>query len=479
MKGQKKLHQVIGVVLALYLLFLPVRPSLAQSSIQVLENEVSLSFPEGLQFHLSIENDWEIESIVLIYGANGRTCQASSARQPLDFEPATELDLVWDWEWIRSGILPPGTQVWWQWEITDLSGENYTLPKKTIVVQDQRHSWESVTRDNVTVQWYLGEEYFGQKLLTIATESLDWMESEMSLQFSEPIHITVYPSDEDVREALLVTMEWTGGVAFPDYNSMIIGVGLTELGWAERVIPHEMNHLVVHALVFNCLGVRLPTWLSEGLAELSEGPLTDEQLDPVVSALEEGQLPPLNTLAEGFSAYGESAHLSYVQSKAVVHFLIENFNPQKLANLLAVMQAGDPIDPALEQIYGLDTQTLDAAWRASLGFAAAPDSPPDDLSRPTPTLVPTLAPIAPLFQPTATQTDTSTPEQPSPTTPPTAIALAPTATATPGSFPTHSAEATPQAESQSSATLITITSALLGLSLAVLLFLYIRKVRRN
>ena len=103
-------------------------------------------------------------------------------------------------------------------------------------------------------------------------DSLEQIEEEMDLHITDPIHITVYPNVEEVRQALLVTTEWTGGVAFPGHNSMIIGVNTYELDWARRIIPHELNHLVVNSLVFNCQGVRLPTWLKEGLAEISEGP---------------------------------------------------------------------------------------------------------------------------------------------------------------------------------------------------------------
>jgi hypothetical protein len=258
---------------------------------------------------------------------------------------------------------------------------------------------------------------------------------------------------------------------------MIIGVGPNELDWAGSIIPHELSHLVVDALVFNCHGVQLPTWLSEGLAETSEGPLTDEQRDLVISALEEDRLPSLNSLAGSFSAFGNSAHLSYLQSAAVLQYMIEEYGSEQLARLLAVMQAGEHIDPALEQVYGFDTQGLDAAWRASLGFSAESDSPVNEIVPPTSTQVPTLAPIVPLFQATPSITPTATKESVTPTTEPTPRPISPTTT--PTSLASPQPPATPEAQSGSSPSIVLIVSVVLGSLFAFLVLLYRLIVRRK
>ena len=87
------------------------------------------------------------------------------------------------------------------------------------------------------------------------------------------------------------------------------------------------------------------------------------------------------------------------------------------------MQAGDRIDPALEQVYSFDTGGLDALWRASLGFFTTESGPENELVASTPTQVPTLAPLNPLFQATATSPPTSTMEPSTPTVEPSATAI--------------------------------------------------------
>ncbi|MFC1879359.1 peptidase MA family metallohydrolase [Chloroflexota bacterium] len=469
--------------LAVFLLYMVLTLSIsarrvfAQSGIHLMENKVVLQFPDGIQFQLSVASDVEIETIDLIYGTDGRNCQSSAARQPMDFESASEVAVDWDWEWIRSGVLPPGVEVWWQWEIVDVSGKIRTSPKEKIVVQDQRHDWNVISRNGVTLQWYSGDQSFGNELHNIATDILGRIENEMRLKVSDEIQITVYPTAEDVREALLVATEWTGGVAFPDHNSMIIGIGPYELDWAVSIIPHEINHLVVGALTFNCYGVRFPTWLIEGLAEISEAPQTQEQLDIVISSIEDGSLPSLNTLVGRFSAYGNSARLSYLQSKVVVQFLIDEYGADKLADLLAVMQAGVRIDLALEQVYGFDTQGLDAVWRSSLGFSVTIENQASEIATATRTLVPTLAPLLPSFQPSATSAQTITARPRTPTMKPTPAVR----TLTPGrpTLTTDAPETAPQVESQPASPATLIITTIFGISLVSLILLYFLYTRKK
>jgi hypothetical protein len=137
---------------------------------------------------------------------------------------------------------------------------------------------------------------------------------------------------------------------------------------------------------------------------MSEGPLSSQDVDAVLSSLEEDTLRALNYLARSFSAYGDDAHLAYLQSRMVVQFLVDEYGKQKLGRLLEVMQAGMEIDSALEEVYGFDTRGLDIIWRESLGYSVSVTEPEEAES--TPTSVPTVAPIVPLFQASPTSSPT-------------------------------------------------------------------------
>jgi hypothetical protein len=403
-----------------------------QTSYSVTKNYIQPDFPYYLTFHLAAISSDSIERVTLLTGTNGHACQPSQARQSLDFTPGRHVDLTWDLDFRQSGLLPPGAEVWWQWIVTTSGGSTDTTPKKTYVVEDQRFNWKELEKSGITLQWLMGDQAFGAALLDISLKSLLRLEKDMGISPMESIWITIYPSAADLQEAAHA-FEWTGGVAFSNYNSVMIGIGPNQLDWAREVIPHELSHQVVDALVFNCHGVNTPTWLGEGLAVFAENRPAQHYTDLVLEALQKDYLPNLSSLSAGFSAYSDSASLSYAQSSLVTSFMIKKYGAQKMGALLNGLHSGETIDEALKEVYDLDTDGLDAEWRASLGFAlqATTTLVPQEAnsSTPVPTLALATSPVKPRTSPSAVQTVAASPT----------ITLAtPTSTPDPGSTSEYS-----------------------------------------
>jgi len=60
--------------------------------------------------------------------------------------------------------------------------------------------------------------------------------------------------------------------------------------------------------------------------------------------------------------------LFYGQARAVVKFLVSTYGEDKIKELFAAFRKGQQIDAALKQVYGLDQDGLDNAWRKSIGL---------------------------------------------------------------------------------------------------------------
>ena len=403
-------------------------PARAQeATFDVTVNRVMVDFPATVTFRLSAATDGKITGAALIYGTNARSCREGAARRTMDFTPARQVSLTWEWDLERSGALPPGAEIWWEWELRDAAGNTWRTPRQTAVVNDTAYTWQTRSRGQITVQWVEGDASFGNAMLDIASRSLDRLVNQMGIAPASPILITIYPDVDSVRRALIHSAEWTGGVAFPAYNSIIVGFAPEATDWAREVLPHELGHLVVGTLTFNCKGISLPTWLDEGLAVYAEGPVSEADTERLQTALENGTLPPLTALATGFSPYPEEAARAYAHSGAVVGYLVETYGPEKLNAFLRYIQEGHKADAALQTIYGLDTYGLDRAWRSSWGYA---DQLPERANTPeamTATPVPTLAlwnPIEATMTPTSgatalpevSSTPTGTPRRTAPPT---------------------------------------------------------------
>ncbi len=384
----KRLITCLSLLAAL--LMLPV-PSHAQDAIQLAKDEVAMQFPGTITFHISAKSSSPIQSIILRYGTNSRSCQVVSGRQPLKFDPANEIDAEWSWDLTRSGALPPGAEIHWQWEINDADQHILQTEDETFVVQDSRHDWKQLSTPDLVFQWYDGSQSFGEELFDISKQSLQRLSKNMGVVPNNRLWVTIYPSADEVREAMIYSPEWTGGVSYPEYNSTLIAIAPYGDDSGKDSIPHELSHLVVGMLMYNCEGISTPTWLEEGLAVYAEGQMTSERMQPVRQALEDNTLPRLSSLSTGFSAYSDEAGLSYTQSGMVVTYLIDKYGPAKMGDLLAAMQKGSEVDEALMKVYGFDTEGLDAAWRTYMGYDPLPTLEPTTSETRVYTPVPTLA----------------------------------------------------------------------------------------
>ncbi len=432
------------IFLIVILLLLTPAPARAQIiTIEVETSTANLELPEKLVFSLSVRSQEPLKRISLVYGSNARSCQTSSARREVTFEPGDPVLAEWEWDFMRNGSLPPGAEIWWQWEIQDEAGTILLTEKQTISIEDQRYEWQSLQDDQLSVFWVEGDAKFGRAMLQEMQGSLAQLENNAGIHPALPVRLTIYPSTNAMLDALIDLPVWSGGVAFPEYGSIVTGLTPDEMTFAYELIPHELAHLITDELVFNCLGVSIPTWLSEGLAVYAEGIPKQSDLDWIQHALENGNLPSLRSLSESFSPNPTEAVHAYAQSGEVVRYLIDTFGPDYMAALLETFRSGKTTDKALLATYGFDTDGLDAAWRTEQGFGPE-SSPQPDKSAPAPsaTTIPTLAIWTSVVQQTTdtptgspTSKPTSTP-QPSSTT----VLSTPSSTAAPLPTPTEASK---------------------------------------
>jgi len=170
---------------------------------------------------------------------------------------------------------------------------------------------------------------------------------------------------------MIFPQEWTGGVAFTEYGVVTIGIPPDSAGlaWGTRAIAHELTHLVVHQVTFNPYNT-LPTWLDEGLSMTAEGALDTQFVDVLNNAIDTDSLISVRSLASPFSAFTYEALLSYAESFEVVTYLIDTYGRDNMLELLNTFARGSGYDEALTGVYGLDMDSLNAAWQAALEGAA-------------------------------------------------------------------------------------------------------------
>jgi len=397
------------------LVFITPKSAFAALIANVTDNQPELNFPDSITFRATIESEIPIASVVLEYGTTELTCGSVIAKAFPQFTSGASTNVEWTWEMRQSGSLPPGTSIWWRWRYTDANGVIRVSEQRTLTWLDSTYNWQTLTSGQINLHWYSGDQTFAQDLLAAAKTGLARLQNDAGLQPDMPIHLYIYANTDDMKDAILYEPSWTGGMAFPAHDIVIIGISQRDIVWGRSTIAHELTHVLVGHLTFSCLG-DVPTWLNEGLAVFAEGeldPSSQTQLDQAISS---DQLLSIRSLSGGFSEVPSRAYLSYSQSYSIVNFLVDTYGQNKMNSLLITLRDGTTLDNALLQIYGFDIDGLEAAWRESVG-ATPKTASTQPTVQPTPTFVPTYVPFAgvPLaVTPTPYIVPTSSVAQPTP-----------------------------------------------------------------
>ncbi len=328
-------------------------------------SRASVQLPDSIVFRLEGEGDRPVEYVDVEFGTAPIFSCASSEYQSARTKTggAKEVSVTKEWEMRRTGSIPPGATVWWRWRVVDDLGQEFLSPKKEVIYNDDRFDWHMHSSDNITFHWYAGGSGFGRRLAESVSDGLANL--QLGRDLTAPTQAFVYESSEDLRGAVLFPQSWTGGLAFISHNILLIAVEPQEYETYVPGLVHELAHLLVNDLTFNCFG-DLPTWLEEGLATYAEGDLTDYQRTALEEAISNDDLISLRSLNSSFPVDHSGAYLSYAQSWSLVDYLIEEYGWPRMRRLLDVFSDGAAYEQAIEGVYGLDLDELQAAWFQSL-----------------------------------------------------------------------------------------------------------------
>ena len=154
-------------------------------------------------------------------------------------------------------------------------------------------------------------------------QALDKLAEDTGAELEGYATLYIYASYEDLRGALVYPQEWTGGVAYTEFDTIAIGISPGNIGWGTGAIAHELAHLVVHQVVFNGYGVELPTWLDEGLAMYAQEGLLSGMWSALDDAIDNDDLFTVKSLCSPFPAQTDEALLAYAQSYTLVYYLLQ------------------------------------------------------------------------------------------------------------------------------------------------------------
>lgn len=391
---QSKWRKSVKHILAAFFiigLFFPVKTTqAANAKIIEYQNEVVFDFPNSILFTADLGSNMIIKKARLHYGSNQDSCGKTGGIAYPAFDEGKRIDLNWEWDMRLSGGEPPGATIWWFWEVTDTQGNvTFTNLKEKIWLDDQ-HNWKTLSEGLIRLHYFHTDSSYGEELKNTAVQALQRLENDIGIAPVDPIDLYIYSSTQEMRDAIFYEPGWTGGLAYPEYNILTIGIDPLNMEWGKVTEAHEMTHVLVGDYTFSCLG-SIPTWLNEGLAVYGEGGPNSMEAAHFEQNRMDDSLLSFKVLSGGFSEDPSVADLSYSQSYYMVEYLLSTYGKTKMLALLQELKNGEEIDESLKMVYGFPLAGFEDEWRSSLELKQRTDESTNSIQMPT--IVPTIQPI--------------------------------------------------------------------------------------
>ena len=357
--------KILLLIMVLCMTVLAVAPVHAASSLKVLSSSAQVSFPQSINFDVSAQSDAKITDIRLQYSIDMMGFAQVVNETYISFQSSTKVDTQWTWDLTRIGGLPPGTTIHYQWLLKDADGNSLKSPLTDVKFDDGNYSWKSIVQDKVTLYWYQGAQSFGQTLMQATQDALTRLSASTGATIKDPVRLYIYADQNALLGSMIFPQDWSGGVAFTSYGCIAIAISSSNLDWGKEAIAHELTHLITAQMTLNPYN-DIPTWLDEGLAMYNQGPLDSTFVASLQAAIQANQLISVRSLSSPFSAYSNISYLDYAESYSIINYLISTYGKDRMSALLDAFRQGSTYDGALQKVYGLNMDSLNTAWQATL-----------------------------------------------------------------------------------------------------------------
>lgn len=363
----------------------PLRVALALPALQdaageiIVEDNAAVSVfgaeVRELRFALRARSDDPIRSVQLLYRVDDSPVQ-------ITVEPHVQRGRVTlaSYIWRVAGVLPPGTQVHYQWQIETQGGSKHATPARTVRYDDTRFSWREATADQVSVYWYTPESQTGASLLEEASKTVTRVRTEYGLTLDKPLRIYAYAREGDYVSAVATgAAQIDAAMTLGTDRVFLLAPGATSnMTPVMRALRRELAGAIFLQKTDNPYGPP-PRWLREGFSFFAGGEsLPDESVAALRQYAQSNRLLPLRTLNSTFPSTDREQSLAYVESVSVVRFMYDAYGPERMRALLASFKEGNTVDDALKTSLGVTLDQLETRWKNALKSGRMPrpgDSP--------------------------------------------------------------------------------------------------------
>ena len=359
---RKTVIRLVAFIVTAVLIPLNTQRVHGQEGIVVENATVAVSFGQTIKFAAKIKSSIPIKQASLIFrGVNEEVTRVETVQVAKDGSVSFTYDA-------SLNIFPPFSWLVFWYQATLADDQTYTSAPITFPYADDRFPWRGITRANVTVHWYAGDDKFGATALDAAGTGMLTINEFIPISLSDPIDIYIYSNATDLQSTLLLGGEdWTGGHTNPKLGVVLVAIapGENQAIEMETKIPHELTHV----MLYRSLGEKYtlqPTWLFEGIASMMELYPNPDYAHALEVASQNDSLISFDELCASFPADAGNAYLAYAQSQSFVTYIRDTYGISGLTRLTESYNDGFTCELGATNALGTPLSQLDARWRESV-----------------------------------------------------------------------------------------------------------------
>ena len=369
------MRALILAALALTLALAPRAVAAQVEPVEVVESTAQSVFGADvreLRFGLRARaTDDRIRSVLLLYSVDDSPVQNSAIP---NFQQGSAVTAVYLWR--VAGLLAPGSEIKYQWQIETDGGKKHTTAPQTVAFTDGRFQWREMKGDQVTLYWHDLDQVAAQSLLDEARRAQMRLRTDYGLTLDKPIRVYAYGRAQDYSSAVATAgRRLEGAMTFaPDRIFVLVQPGADGMSNALQSVRQEISTAVFVQRTDNPYGPP-PQWLAEGFSLFLGGQaVSDNNQKALQQFAQNNRLLPLRTLNGNFPSTDNERALAYAESLSVVKFMFDTYGPEKVRATLAAFKEGNTVDDGLKKGLGVTLEQLETRWKTALksGSAARP-----------------------------------------------------------------------------------------------------------
>lgn len=325
-----------------------------------------------LRFGLRVRAEERIRTVTLLYYVDDSPVQNSAV--PV-FQPGTAVTASYLWR--VAGVLVPGTEVKYQWQLETESGQKHTTPLQTVTYADTRFRWREQQVDQVTVHWHDVDSTVSQALVDEARSTQAKLKSEHGLTFDKPVKVFVYARPQDFTSVVAAPgRELEPAMTFGvDRVFVLAQPGPEGMSNATQGLRQEIALALFNQKTTNPYGPA-PRWLAEGFSLVVSGELISENNTRALRQFaENNRLLPLKALSATFPTTDNEHALARAESQSVVKFMFDTYGAERVRATLAAFKDGNTVDDGLKKGLGVTLDQLETRWKNALKSGTATRAP--------------------------------------------------------------------------------------------------------